>query len=118
MTKSRICGKLGDGQVFVGPDKPDSKHPEPEAKVKKERKPVIKKGLFYLYKEEIGIDPEDPVADHSHLVEIGSYETIAQIQEAYRMALEKGIPENQLKGYKARRLQFAVKQSETKITVK
>lgn len=87
---------------------PDSSFPEKEVKEKKPRRVTVKNAKFYLYK----------IVDNGNLSSIASSDTELDIIIAYEHALDKGIPEERLVGYKGRLLDFAVKHTKRLIRVR
>lgn len=86
----------------------DEKDPsaKAETKEKKPRKPAVKNASFFLYKIEVG-----------NLSLIDTFGTKAEIRQAYGEALDSGLSEAELVGFKGRYLDFTVTEKKRRVTV-
>lgn len=85
----------------------------PAKREKKPRRVAVKNASFFLYKL-----VEEPGKAGKCLVLIDSFTEEIALRLAYEKALDEGIPEEHLEGFKGRRLVFAVKETKRRITVR
>lgn len=82
-----------------------------ETKQKKQRKVSVKNPSFFLYKRYDGVENDD-------LSPKGSFETEIALRNAYAEALDEGTLKEQLVAFKGRFLEFEVKETKRRITVR
>lgn len=80
-----------------------------QGKEKKSRRITVKNASFFLYKK----DNTD-----GSLFQIGSYQMEVDIRGAYEKALDEGILEKDIVGFKGRPLEFTVTEKKRKIAVR
>lgn len=78
---------------------PSSFPPEGDPKQKKPRRVAIKDASFFLFKR---------ISEDGDLSPIGSYQTEPEIRGAYKNALDRGVSQEDIRGFKGRVLEFKV----------
>jgi len=92
-------------------DEEKAKHSilNPTTKQKKPRRVAVKNPSFFLFKK---------ISENGDLSPIGFYETESEVHEAYERTLDAGTPQDGIRGFKGRVLDFEVTETKRRITVR